>query len=57
MEQPAKVPCTSGAGRSIRARLRLRNRVSVDGVARSLAGLSLTLWTGVVLAGRWLGLI
>jgi hypothetical protein len=36
---------------------RLKFRGGVDGVARALAASSLLLWSGVVVAGRWLGLI
>ena len=36
---------------------RIRRRESADRAARSLAAASLLLWTGVVIAGRWLGLI
>jgi hypothetical protein len=36
---------------------RLRSRGSVDGLARALAAGSLLLWSGVVISGRWLGLI
>ena len=36
---------------------RLRRRQKIDGTARALAATSLLLWSGVVVAGRWLGLI
>jgi hypothetical protein len=36
---------------------RVKSRESTDGVARVLAATSLLLWSGVVVAGRWLGLI
>ena len=36
---------------------RLKQRDAVDRPARVLAVTSLALWTGVVIAGRWLGLI
>src|SRR5262245_14862788 len=36
---------------------RLKSKAQVDSVARALAMSSLVLWTGVVVAGRWLGLI
>jgi hypothetical protein len=36
---------------------RLKARAEVDAGSRSLAIVSLVLWTGVVVAGRWLGLI
>jgi hypothetical protein len=36
---------------------RLRQREKIDRKARVLAAASLVLWTGVVIAGRWLGLI
>jgi hypothetical protein len=36
---------------------RFKSRESTDGVARVLAATSLLLWSGVVVAGRWLGLI
>jgi hypothetical protein len=36
---------------------RLKTRASADRAARRLAAASLLLWTSVVIAGRWLGLI
>ena len=36
---------------------RLRQRGKIDRKARVLAATSLVLWSGVVIAGRWLGLI
>ena len=36
---------------------RLRRHEKIDRIARVLAATSLALWTGVVIAGRWLGLI
>jgi hypothetical protein len=36
---------------------RLKSRDKVDAASRALAVASLLLWTGVVVAGRWLGLI
>jgi hypothetical protein len=36
---------------------RLVRRPSPDGTARKLAAASLVVWTSVVIAGRWLGLI
>ncbi len=36
---------------------RLGRREKIDRTARVLAATSLVLWTGVVIAGRWLGLI